>query len=68
MSGMLTFEGSLNLEQLGIKDSSNFRRAVKKHADFVSALDEHDICPCKDGRLSGFQRRAATLFGEIVEA
>jgi hypothetical protein len=56
------------MQHLGIKDSSNFRRTVKKHADFVRALDEQDICPCKYSRQSGFQRRVATFFEEIVEA
>lgn len=55
------------MEHLRIKDSSNFRRCVKKHADFVRVLDERGVWLSKDGRRSGFQRPAAMFFGELAD-
>lgn len=55
------------MEHLGISDRSNFKRCIKKHADFLGALDDHDIGLSKDGRRSGFQRAVAMFFGEIEE-
>jgi hypothetical protein len=56
------------MEQLGMKDRANLRRCIKKHEDFIRALDECGVSPCQRGRRAGFQLRVATLFGEVVEA
>ncbi|MGM4895938.1 hypothetical protein [Tardiphaga sp. 839_C3_N1_4] len=52
---------------LRIADKSNFRNAIKKHADFIEALDEEDIVTSRQGRHSGFLRRVAFLFGNVGE-
>jgi hypothetical protein len=46
-------------------DRANYRRCVKKHEDFITALDERGVSSALIGRRAGFQLRVAALFGDV---
>ncbi|UYO48794.1 hypothetical protein KQX64_23320 [Rhodopseudomonas palustris] len=54
-------------KHLAMTDKANFRKGIKRHAEFLTALEEEGIVVCSESRLSGFRLRNTTTFWEFED-